>query len=336
MSNKKLKLSEVAFEYTGIEETRDVPIDVTIVRFHSSVTEVGVGVFRACQQLKKVVLNEGLKKIGKESFYYCCQLEHINFPSTLIEVGVSAFCGCNLKDVVLNEGLQTIGEAAFASCYSSLESITIPHTVTEISERTFYNCQNLREVVLNEGLQTIGLMAFGHCSLERITIPHTVRVISENTFWNCTSLREIELHGGIEKIGPDAFERCINLERFTFHSLSTRLESIIEDGKYEDVVNKIDDIRDIVERRGSEMFISDKRLVQGRNWDTLRSVLCRIDRVITYYEVKEATTLLELAMWKSKIDQADENFINIKRDACRIDIPGPVKDTIMQYLNFRV
>ena len=73
------------------------------------------------------------------------------------------------------------------------------------------------------------------------------------------------------------------------------------------------------------MFISDVRLVQGQNWNILRSAFGRIDRLTTYYELKEATTLLELAMWKSKMDQVEENLLN--RDAHRIDIPGPVRDT---------
>ena len=32
--------NEVEFEYTGIEEQKDIPKDVTIVRIHSSVTTV--------------------------------------------------------------------------------------------------------------------------------------------------------------------------------------------------------------------------------------------------------------------------------------------------------
>jgi len=95
-----------------------------------------------------------------------------------------------------------------------------------------------------------------------------------------------------------------------------------------------DEVRGIVERRGSEMLISDKRLVQGRNWGTLRGVFGRMDQLLTYYELREATTLLELAIWKSKMDQVEENLIN--RDAHRIDIPGPVKNNILSYLNFRV
>lgn len=89
-----------------------------------------------------------------------------------------------------------------------------------------------------------------------------------------------------------------------------------------------------MERRGSELFIITQGMTRrGVNW-SLKGVLGRIDLLLTYYELKEATTLLELAMWKSKIDQANTNRIN--RDVYRIDIPGPMKDTILQYLNFRV
>ena len=215
----------------------------------------------------------------------------------------------------------------------------------------------LREIELHEGIQKIGNAAFASCySLECIVIPHTVTEIAADTFFFCQRLREVGLHEGIQKIGGAsdafAFARCSLLERITFSNLSTRLDNIIEAGKYVDVENKVDNIRldeiqvnfvgrrgsdnirGPIERRGSELFISDVRLVQGSNWGTLRRVIGRIDKVLTHYELREATTLLDLALWKSKMDQGEVNPIN--RYAYRIDIPGPVKNTILQYLNFRV
>ena len=54
---------------------------------------------------------------------------------------------------------------------------------------------------------------------------------------------------------------------------------------------------------------------------------------MSYYELKEATSTFELALWKSKLDQADAtNTTN--RAAYRIDVPGPVKDTMLQYLDY--
>ena len=56
------------------------------------------------------------------------------------------------------------------------------------------------------------------------------------------------------------------------------------------------------------------------------------DRLVSYYELKDATTTFELASWRSKLDQADaSNATN--RAAYRIDVPGPVKDTMLQYLD---
>ena len=293
--------NEVEFEYTGKEEREEVPRDVTIVRFHSSVTEVAEDIFKGCKQLKKVVLNDGLQKIGNHSFYYCSKLEHINFPFTLIEVGASEFCGGAMKNIVLNEGLMKIGVGAFRNC-TLLESITIPSTITEIWGHTFAYCRNLRSVGLHEGIQSIHYRAFGNCP---------------------------------------------SLERFMFPNLSYRLDAIMQTGQYADVENKIDNIRGLVERRGSirrlhlvvqrrgsELFVSDVIWVQSPNWIRTRGILGQIDQLLTYYELREATTLLELAMWKAKMDQVEENLINL--DVYRIDIPGPVRDTILQYLNFRV
>ena len=60
--------------------------------------------------------------------------------------------------------------------------------------------------------------------------------------------------------------------------------------------------------------------------------LCRITGLVSYYELKEATTTFELALWKFNLDQADAtNTTN--RAAYRIDVPGPVKDIMLQYLD---
>ena len=52
--------------------------------------------------------------------------------------------------------------------------------------------------------------------------------------------------------------------------------------------------------------------------------------IFKYHEIKEATTLFELALWKAKIDQEEHP---ISREAYRIEVPGPVKDAILQYLD---
>ena len=101
---------------------------------------------------------------------------------------------------------------------------------------------------------------FTSSGLRCITIPQTVTEISAHTFANCLNLREVGLHEGIQ-IASDAFRNCTSLERFTFPKLSTRLDTIIKTGKYVNVENKIDNIRDLVERRDSDLFLCHTEIV---------------------------------------------------------------------------
>jgi len=96
-----------------------------------------------------------------------------------------------LREVVFNDGLKKIGVGAFERC-SSLESITIPSSVTEIDKNAFDSCNGLNEVILNEGLKTIGWGAFAECeSLHSITIPSSVTDIGVYAFKSCYNLSEV-------------------------------------------------------------------------------------------------------------------------------------------------
>ena len=235
---------------------------------------------------------------------------------------------------MLNEGLEKIWGHVFEKC-TSLQNITIPSTAEEIGSTAFFGCTNLRIVVLKEGIQRIKSYAFVGCSLlERITIPSTVIEIDKLAFNYCTGLREVILHNEGVQIDDKAFADCA-LRRFKFPSLSTRLDNIVQAGQ-RDIEPKMDDIT-AVEWRSGELSIPAFRQQREDRWGIVETVvevdkekLDKIVRLIRYYEIKEATTLFELALWKSKIDQAEGDSAD--RGECRVEVPGPVKDTILQYL----
>jgi len=70
----------------------------------------------------------------------------------------------------------------------------------------------------------------------------------------------------------------------------------------------------------NEYFIHDVN-------ETAKS-LHRIIQLIAFHELRESGILLELAVWKSRInvDQARAN--------CRVPIPDPAKSLIMEYCGF--
>ena len=272
-------------------------------------------------------------KIGNTAFYGCFSLQSIRLPSNVTDIDKSAFDECSsLKEVVLNNGLQKIGTCAFTSCLS-LERITIPSTVT-LGAGVFYKCKSLREVVLNEGLQKIGGGVFNNCkSLERISFPSTVTDIGESAFY-CSGLREVVCIEGLPKIEQSTFSGCSALERITFPSLSTRLDNIIQSGQV-DIQNKIQQYinqSEIEWRRGGTISIPVVTR-SSSGWGLVKERVGRVVSWIKYYEVKEATTLFELALWKAKIDQVEDDIYASGRDTCRVEVPGPVKDAILKYLD---
>ena len=238
---------------------------------------------------------------------------------------------------MLSDGLKKIGQFAFQSC-TSLQSIAIPSSVTEIEKYAFINCNSLREVVVSEGLlKKIRSSVFQTCmSLQRITIPATVDKIEQFAFMNCSTLREVVLCEHLPKISKDAFIGCTSLRRFSFLSLSTRLNNVIQSGQ-KGIEAKMDDIP-AVEWRGGEFIIPSIRQEIENQWRIVETFvevdeekLTTVKRLIRHYEIKEATTLFELALWKAGFDQKDISS-PADRSACRIEVPGPVKDTILQYL----
>lgn len=94
-----------------------------------------------------------------------------------------------------------------------IKSVTVPKTVKEIGEETFFDCDMLREVVLNQGLEIIGSNAFFWCEkLEKIDIPDTVKEIGKGAWQGCKKLTEIKLPDGLTCLEDSLFSSCYSLK----------------------------------------------------------------------------------------------------------------------------
>ena len=67
--------------------------------------------------------------------------------------------------------------------------------------------------------------------------------------------------------------------------------------------------------------------IQDTNNKTARSVY-KVLQLIAFHELEESCILIDLAMWKSRIDA------NQARTDCRGAIPGPAKSLIIEYCGF--
>ena len=67
--------------------------------------------------------------------------------------------------------------------------------------------------------------------------------------------------------------------------------------------------------------------VEDTNNQTAES-LHQVLRLISFHELKESSILIELAMWKSRLDEGRA------RTDCRVSVPDPAKWLIMEYCGF--
>ena len=197
------EIGENAFSLCESLETLLVP---------ASMKKIGTGAFNRCSKLRnkegfiifndvvydyvspkgkcdKIVITEGVKKIGEKAFYskwssdVLKNVQSLILPESLEEIGESAFEGLSgLKHIRLPERLHTIGRRAFAE--SGLEKITFSGGLKYIREAAFYATKFV-ELRLPESLESIGPRAlYGCAKLRDLYIPASLGKIGKELLGN--------------------------------------------------------------------------------------------------------------------------------------------------------
>lgn len=199
--------------------------DMLVLEIPDSVTVIGERAFEKCSLLKSLTIGIGVQEIGYSAFTDCNSLTELRYNATNCTVnsttlfydvgskgqGVVVTIGANVQQIPANlfsqssnnpakiievkfedeSRCQVIGDSAFESCYT-LQSITLPDSVTKISNGAFAFCKGLENVQFGKGIRQICSNAFRGCqSLESITIPENVETIEPDAFINCTALSVI-------------------------------------------------------------------------------------------------------------------------------------------------
>ena len=101
------------------------------------------------QNVKKVVVEDGITNVGNYAFYFCENLTSLTLPDSITSIGDSAFDTCRgLTNITIPEGVTNIGDCAFYDC-SNLTSITIPDSVTSIGNGVLEACSSLKTISIS-------------------------------------------------------------------------------------------------------------------------------------------------------------------------------------------
>ena len=178
-------------------ESYTIPESVTANGNTYQVTMIGADAFNNCPLLEEVIIPDSVTEIENgrkvDIFEY-------------LDDRCSAFRGCQrLKSIKLSNNLKKIGIDAFNRC-TSLESIDIPNSVTELAGFTY--CTGLKTIDIPNNV-TI-LAGFDGCTgLKSIDIPSSVTKIWG--FRGCKGLKSITIPNSVKVLGKNAFKGCTNL-----------------------------------------------------------------------------------------------------------------------------
>jgi len=129
-----------------------------------------------------------------------------NTPRTFAGVGCNSLAK-NVTTVYLSEYFTHFLNSTFTSGWTSLDTVYIPSTVTEIKG---FSGSAVKNVVFAKGSQltTIGGDAFNGCKqLKDINLSEckSLKTIGANAFRSCESLKSVTLNEGLESIGYNGF-----------------------------------------------------------------------------------------------------------------------------------
>ncbi len=260
------------FVYTGGDQR--VPRDVRQVRIAENVDTILARTFYCCRQLIEVVGHDRLRKIEREAFQGCIWLRRVMKMTGLIEIEKFAFDSCSDLSVLKFDKLEIIGHYAFCDC-TFLRSVNIP-SVRRVGTSAFLSCEALTDAVFGKRLERIERNAFLECTaLRRIVIP-----LKDNLF-----------------LEDEAFSECVNLSRVDalaegiFKTISS-LHLKTWRGEMEDEIDRINQTLPNIRYGKSETI---------QQWIT--RVINRMEQYKNEHRtlVREAMTLLELALWKAKL-----------------------------------
>lgn len=158
-------------------------------------------------QLEKVVLPDGLKKIGNSAFRNRSNLKSINLPETLTSIGDYAFLrALSEATIIIPKDVTYLGDNVFKN--SDIKEITFNNKILEIPSNMFSGMSNLEKVVLPEGLKKIGSNAFSGCSkLGEINFPDSLTEIGASAFSNAFENFSLIIPENISIIGSSAFSQ---------------------------------------------------------------------------------------------------------------------------------
>ena len=157
--------------------------------------------------VKKVVVEYGVKSIGAGAFSWFTNLSDIEIADSVRTICSDSFNSCiSLSSLEIPESVTTILSNAFCYC-NGLTNVNIPANVTYIGSGVFRECDNLSEIKVDSNNKSYKsedgvlydknmteLIAYpAGKKAEKFTVPANIAEIADGMFCDCKSIKSIDV-----------------------------------------------------------------------------------------------------------------------------------------------
>ena len=149
-----------------------------------------------CNYVTEVKLGSSLKRLDDRCFVGLSNITSMTVPSSVREIGLSAFLSCRSLTGVTFQSDSTDGGPTFANTYAlfgycnnleNVDSLSVCH-ISTLSSFTFHTAK-VKEIYLPDGLEKIDQYAISDCdTLDKIVFPTSLSSANVNMFYGCAKL----------------------------------------------------------------------------------------------------------------------------------------------------
>jgi len=158
------------YALSGLNEVKSLVIP-------NGITHIGEGAFSSCSSLESIVIPDSVVSIGREAFSYCESLESIDLSDNIMTLPDYCFesTAYYQNDANWEDGVLYVDNHLIEARDSVSGTYSVKSGTKTICADAFYGCDSLEGIVIPDGVVAIGDRAFLECyNLQSITLPDSL------------------------------------------------------------------------------------------------------------------------------------------------------------------
>ena len=181
-----------AFSTSGVEKM--VIKDLAAwcgVKIEGGIIKENTKVFLNDQEIKDLVIPDGVKTIGPNAFNGFKGIETVTIPADVDSIGDNAFLGCtNINKVTAHDVASWCGiHFGNTMILQNGNAMYLSNPVC-ISRNLYIGNERLTKLVIPEGVEEIGYSAFYRClGITEVSLPSTLKKVGADAFADCTDIQ---------------------------------------------------------------------------------------------------------------------------------------------------